>query len=161
MAVRTYAQRQVTQASFAEADAVPGPKAARLLAIALVLDGVGRRTDAAEICGMDRQTLRDWAHRYNAEGVSGLFNRRPPDRTLLLSAAQKEQLAEVVRGRPDPAKPTGLCAGGALIWRKIEERFGVISHRANCRAQLARRWAFADLSARPQHPKSDPDAGGF
>ena len=33
--------------------------ARRMLAIALVLDGVDRKT-AAENCGMDRQTLRDW-----------------------------------------------------------------------------------------------------
>ena len=42
-----------------------GKAARRMLAIALVLDGVDRKT-AAENCGMDRQTLRDWAHRYNA-----------------------------------------------------------------------------------------------
>ena len=41
-----------------------GKAARRMLAIALVLDGVDRKT-AAENCGMDRQTLRDWAHRYN------------------------------------------------------------------------------------------------
>lgn len=35
----------------------------RLLAIALVLEGASRKT-AAESCGMDRQTLRDWVHRY-------------------------------------------------------------------------------------------------
>jgi transposase len=39
-----------------------------MLAIALVLEGVDRAT-AAETCGMDRQTLRDWVHRYNAEGL--------------------------------------------------------------------------------------------
>src|SRR5215210_3815029 len=37
--------------------------ARRMLAIALVLEGRSRE-DAAESCGMDRQTLRDWAHRY-------------------------------------------------------------------------------------------------
>ncbi len=59
-----------------------GKAARRMLAIALVLDGVDRKT-AAENCGMDRQTLRDWAHRYNAEDrVSGLFNRRPIGSTL-------------------------------------------------------------------------------
>jgi hypothetical protein len=42
---------------------------ARMLALALVLDGVDRKT-AAETCGMDRQTLRDWVHRYNAEGLA-------------------------------------------------------------------------------------------
>jgi hypothetical protein len=39
--------------------------ARRILALALVLDGLDRKT-AAETCGMDRQTLRDWVHRYNA-----------------------------------------------------------------------------------------------
>ena len=39
-------------------------QAARILAIALVLDGFSRE-DAARLCGMDRQTLRDWVHRYN------------------------------------------------------------------------------------------------
>ena len=34
----------------------------RMLALALVLEGKSR-TDAAESCGMDRQTLRDWVHR--------------------------------------------------------------------------------------------------
>ena len=52
--------------------------ARRMLAIALALEGVDRRT-AAESCGMDRQTLRDWMHRYNAEGLAGLENRRSPD----------------------------------------------------------------------------------
>ena len=41
----------------------------RLLAMALVLEGMSRKV-AAESCGMDRQTLRDWVHRYNAQGAS-------------------------------------------------------------------------------------------
>ena len=36
--------------------------ARRMLAIALVLEGSSRE-EAAESCGMDRQTLRDWVHR--------------------------------------------------------------------------------------------------
>ena len=51
--------------------------ARRMLAIALVLEGADR-TSAATSCGMDRQTLRDWVHRYNAEGLAGLANRRSP-----------------------------------------------------------------------------------
>src|SRR5450759_1419777 len=42
-----------------------GAAARRILALALVLGGMDRKT-AAETCGMDRQTLRDWVHRYNA-----------------------------------------------------------------------------------------------
>jgi hypothetical protein len=36
--------------------------ARRILALALILEGVDR-TSAARICGMDRRTLRDWVHR--------------------------------------------------------------------------------------------------
>src|ERR1700712_3516379 len=46
----------------------------RLLALALVLEGNGR-AQFAKICGMDRQTLRDWIHRYNAEGIEALSDR--------------------------------------------------------------------------------------
>ena len=41
----------------------------RLLGIALILEG-HRREEAARLSGMDRQTLRDWAHRYNTDGVA-------------------------------------------------------------------------------------------
>src|SRR5437773_12023308 len=39
--------------------------ARRMLALAQVMDGK-TRGEAAACCGMDRQTLRDWVHRYNA-----------------------------------------------------------------------------------------------
>ncbi len=48
-----------------------------MLALALALEGTDR-TKAARSCGMDRQTLRDWVHRYNAEGLAGLRNRKAP-----------------------------------------------------------------------------------
>ena len=43
----------------------------RLLSLAGVLDGMNR-TEAARIGGMDRQTLRDWVHRFNEQGPDGL-----------------------------------------------------------------------------------------
>ena len=49
----------------------------RMLALALVVEGKSR-TDAARACGMDRQMLRDWVHRYNAEGLAGLSDRPQP-----------------------------------------------------------------------------------
>jgi len=49
----------------------------RLLALALVLEGRSR-TEAADQAGMDRQTLRDWVHRYNAEGIEGLKSGHGP-----------------------------------------------------------------------------------
>ena len=47
----------------------------RLLGIALLLDG-WPRGEAARASGMDRQTLCDWVHRYNAGDVAGLAMRR-------------------------------------------------------------------------------------
>ena len=45
--------------------------ARRMLCLAMVLEG-SDRTTAAETCGMDRQTLRDWVHRFNKAGPNGL-----------------------------------------------------------------------------------------
>jgi transposase len=49
----------------------------RLLAIAMIVGGASR-LDASRQTGMDRQTLRDWVHRYNETGIDGLVSRRPP-----------------------------------------------------------------------------------
>ena len=65
--------------------------ARRMLAPALVLEGCSRE-EAARHAGMDRQTLRDWVHRDNAEGLAGLCNRRHPGPTPRLTP---EQLAEL------------------------------------------------------------------
>jgi len=51
--------------------------ARRMLALALVMEGKSR-SEAAATCGMDRQTLRDWVHRYNAFGLEGLSNKVAP-----------------------------------------------------------------------------------
>lgn len=128
--------------------------ARRMLAIALVLEGADRTT-AAETCGMDRQTLRDWVHRYNAEGIEGLSNRIPAGPATRLNAEQKAELAQMVREGPD------LATDGVVRWRridlkrKIEERFGVVMHERTVGKQLAA-LGFRRLSVRPQHPKSDP-----
>lgn len=130
--------------------------ARRILALALVLEGVDRRT-AAESCGMDRQTLRDWVHRYNADGIAGLSNRRSAGRAPLLSPGQKADLARMVREGPD------LEADGVIRWRRvdlkrrIEARFGVVMHERTVGKQLAA-LGFRRLSVRPQHPQSDPEA---
>lgn len=130
--------------------------ARRMLALALVLEGVDRRA-AAESCGMDRQTLRDWVHRYNAEGIAGLSNRRSAGRAPRLTPEQKAVLARMVREGPD------LETDGVVRWRRIdlkrriEERFGVVMHERTVGKQLAA-LGFRRLSVRPQHPKSDPEA---
>jgi transposase len=128
-------------------------QARRLLAIASILSGASR-SDAAKSVGMERRTLRDWVHRYNAEGVGGLKDRPQLGRKPLLGEAQLSELDALVETPPDPVKD------GVVRWRcadlksQIKHRFGVeISERSVGRILKAR--GFRRLSARPQHPKAD------
>ena len=130
--------------------------ARRMLAIALVLEGVDRRT-AAESCGMDRQTLRDWVHRYNAEGLAGLGNRRGPARRRRLTPAQMAEFTAWVEAGPDPARD------GVVRWRRkdlkqrVATAFAVELHERTVGKYLAAE-GYRRLSVRPHHPKADPDA---
>src|SRR5262245_55897239 len=72
-----------------------GAAAGRMLWLVMVLEG-SDRTTAAETCGMDRQTLRDWVHRYNAEGLSGLYDRKQPGARPKLTAEQRDAVAEML-----------------------------------------------------------------
>jgi hypothetical protein len=91
--------------------------ARRMLALALVLEG-RPRTEAARTCGMDRQTLCDWVHRYNAEGAVGLSDRKPPGGIPRLNPEQEEEVAAWVRAGPDPIEDGDcLAIGGAVVIR--------------------------------------------
>ena len=85
----------------------------RLLALAAVYDGMSR-ADAARVGGMDRQTLRDWAHRFNEEGPEGLTDRPRAGRPRQLTEAQMRALAEIVERGPDPA------LDGVVRWRRVD-----------------------------------------
>jgi len=131
--------------------------ARRMLAIALVLEGRSRG-DAARQCGMDRQTLRDWVHRFNAEGIGGLCNRRHgggPERKL--SAAQEAAIAEWLRCGPDRERD------GVVRWRlldlreRIAREFEVQLHERSV-GKVVRRLGFRRVSVRPRHPDADAAA---
>jgi transposase len=121
-----------------------------------VLEGVDRKT-AAETCGMDRQTLRDWVHRYNAEGLAGLENRRSPGPRRLLSAEQKALLAARVEAGPDPKVDRVVRWRRIDLKRWIEAEFGVVMHERTVGKQL-RELGYRRLSVRPRHPKADEAA---
>ena len=127
--------------------------ARRMLALALVLEGVDRKT-AAETCGMDRQTLRDWVHRYNAEGLAGLSNHRGAPRPRRLDPGQVGELVTWLEAGPDPA------VDGVVRWRRqdlrrrIADRFGVELHERTVGKYLAG-LGYRRLSVRPRHPKTD------
>jgi hypothetical protein len=49
---------------------------------------------------MDRQTLRDWVHHYNEDGIDGLSNRRSPGRPAQLTVEQLEAFKALVEQGP-------------------------------------------------------------
>jgi transposase len=71
-------------------------QARRLLSLAAVFDRICRKA-AAEIGAMDRQTLRDWAHRFNANGPEGLINGKAPGPVPKLSAERLDAVFWLMR----------------------------------------------------------------
>ena len=84
----------------------------RLLSLAAVRDGKDRG-EAARIGGMDRQTLRDWVHRFNAAGPEGLLDNWTEGPKSRLSAEQLAELARIVEAGPDRERD------GVVRWRRI------------------------------------------
>jgi transposase len=130
--------------------------ARRMLALALVLEGHPRE-QAARHAGMDRQTLCDWVHRYNAEGLTGLCDRQRSGRRPCLTPEQMAELKTVVERGPDPEQD------GVVRWRRVDlqalikDRFKVELHERSV-GKLLHRLGFVRLSVRPRHPSSNPQA---
>jgi len=128
-------------------------QARRLLALAMVLDGHSRLL-AAQAGGMERQTLRDWVHRYNARGVDGLRDVRYKGRAPALSPEQMQALKDLVLTGPE------LKRDGVVRWRcvdlraQIKAKFDVEVHERTV-GKLLRRLRLTRLQPRPFHPKTD------
>jgi transposase len=127
----------------------------RLLSLAAVLDGMNR-TDAARIGGMDRQTLRDWVHRFNERGPDGLRDIHAGGIEPRLSAERKAELAAIVEAGPDRA------IDGVVRWRRVDlqrvikQRFGVDFHERYV-GTILKKLGFSHMSARPRHPAQNAE----
>jgi transposase len=129
--------------------------ARRLLAIAMVMDGHSRAI-AAQSGAMNRQTLRDWVHRYNERGLSGLFDGAHPGRPRSLNDEQEMELDAWVEKGPD------LATDGVVRWRRIDLRERIkayfdVTYHVRSVGKVLRRLNFRRISVRPQHPKGDDD----
>jgi transposase len=128
----------------------------RLLGIALILEGHPRE-EAARLSGMDRQTLRDWVHRYNAEGVGGLSSRCSPGRPPTLNEAQMEELRSMVLAGPDVERNKVVRWRCVDLRAEIAARWSVTLTRGTV-GKLLRRLRMTRLQPRPYHPKKDAAA---
>jgi transposase len=131
-------------------------QARRFLSIAAVVDGA-TRAEAAKIGGMDRQTLRDWVHRFNEDGPDGLINHAAPGPTPKLTKKQKAKLAALVEQGPIPA------IHGVVRWRAVDlmqwvyEEFGIAISDSTIYRILAD-LGFSHVSARPKAYKQNEES---
>jgi transposase len=121
----------------------------RLLAIAAVYEGKDRAA-AAQIGAMDRQTLRDWVHRFNLAGPDGLIDRKPPGVKRRLTAEQEAELAKLIEDGP------AVETDGVVRWRCVDLQQQIlarweISYHERTIGKILRRLGFRHLSARPRH----------
>ena len=120
-----------------------------------MLEGASR-LEAARQSGMDRQTLRDWVHRYNEAGVKGLFRAPPwPEPEADRGADGGTARAGHRRPRPEIHK--------VVRWRCIDlreevaRRFSVTVGERTIGKWL-RKLKLTRLQPRPYHPKKDAAA---
>ena len=106
---------------------------------------------------MDRQTLRDWVHRYNEEGIAGLKSGHGPGKPPSLNLEQMAELKAMVLQGPDPEKH------GVVRWRRVDLRAEVarrysveVSKRTV--GKWLRKMKLTRLRPRPFHPKKDDAA---
>ena len=128
----------------------------RLLAIALVLEGA-TRAEAARQTGMDRQTLRDWVHRFNDVGVDGLVSRKPPGPKPKLTSTQLAELHQLVLKGPDPKVHKVIRWRCVDLRAEVARRFSVTVDEITIGRWL-RKMRRTRLQPRPDHPKKNPEA---
>jgi transposase len=128
----------------------------RLLALALVLEGVSR-SEAAGQNGMDRQTLRDWVRRYNDLGIEGLKSGSHSGRKPSLNGAQRAELLALTVKGPDPETDRVVRWRCVDLRDEVKRRFSVTVHENTVGVWL-RKMKLTRLQPRPFHPKKDPAA---
>jgi transposase len=103
---------------------------------------------------MDRQTLRDWVHHFNASGPEGLLDNWTEGPKPRLSSAQMAEVARIVEAGPERAKDSVVRWRRVDLKRVIAERFGVDFHERYV-GTLLKKLGFSHISARPRHPAQD------
>ena len=133
-----------------------GRVASRMFAIANVLDDLSRE-DAATHAGMERQSLRDWVHRFNAEGVEGLRDRPHKGRPRRMHAGIEKEFCERVDTGPDVGRDK------LVRWRRVDLQAWLksehaITYHERSIGKILKRLDYSHVSVRPVHPENDPEA---
>lgn len=141
-------ERDLAQRARAEPDARVRQ---RILAIRLLV--MGRTVpQAAPMIGLKERQVRNWVHRFQAEGLEGLRDHPRPGQPKHLPTEKEEAFKAHIR-RP----PRGVILRGADVQRLLKEEFGA-AYSLGGVYFLLHRLGFSSLSPRPVHPRTDKDA---
>jgi transposase len=124
----------------------------RLLSLAAVRDGMDRGA-ADKVGGMDRQTLRECAHRFNAEGPEGLLDHRSEGPKLRLTPAQLAEFSQIVETGPDPKTV------GVIRWRRVDLKADSIAAHRRRGGAPGRHYPGGNGSVHPPHDHRRTSAG--
>jgi transposase len=126
-----------------------GAQARRLLALAAIYDGA-TRTEAAAIGSVTVQIVRDWVVKFNAQGPSGLIDRKPPGPPSRLTDLHRAALVQAIEDGPIPS------IYGVVRWRLIDlcqwlwDTFEVRIAKPTLSREV-RALGYRKLTARPRH----------
>lgn len=128
----------------------------RLLAIAMVRERLPRG-EAARLSGVQTQTLRDWVIAYNKKGPDGLKTGTAPGPQCRMSEDEIKTLETWLEKGPDP-ETDGIVRWRCIdLQRKIKAAFGH-DYTERSIGIILKRIGYSHISARPHHPKGDPEA---
>jgi hypothetical protein len=132
----------------------------RLLSLAAVRDGMDRGS-AAKIGGIDRQTLRDWVHRFKGSGLEGLVDNWTEVPSLVfrrsnwLSSRRSSRSGRFV-------KRTGSCAGDGSTSNASSPRGSASAFMRAMSESFLKKLGFSHISARaPSSSSGRADRRGF
>lgn len=133
-----------------------GSQTRRLLALAAIYDGASR-TEAARIGGVTVQIVRDWVVKFNANGPSGLIDRKAPGQASILKACHREALVAIIESGPDPEVHNVVRWRLTDLMQWLNDKFKITISKPTLSREL-RALGYRKLSARPRHHAQDREA---
>ena len=109
----------------------------------------------AGLLSVSRRLVQGWVHRYNAQGLDGLADRRRGGNQRRLSDAQEQQIQDYLDQQAQDPHAGVRRAEDLRQW--IQQQFGKLYSLPGL-YNLLHRLGYSCLMPRPRHLKADPAA---
>lgn len=116
-----------------------------------------RRDQIAAAVGRSRQFVDEWVKRYRHGGLSALRAKKQPGGTPRLTAAQKQELRQLLDAGPQEGVDPRSSFFGEDIRQLIHRHFGKL-YSLSGTYKLLHGLGYSWLCPRPRHPQGDPVA---